>query len=93
MTRVELDGGIYTKPEFVAKRLAAVDAMLTWMPIIYFDKPIADAYRSIVASIGYSRRRVADRMIAATALVHMLTIATCNGNDFRDIPGLRLEEW
>ncbi len=93
MTRVELDGGIYAKPEFMPKRLAAVNAMLVWMPVLYFDKSVAEAYRTIVASIGYARRRVADRMIAATALVHGLRLATRDGGDFRDVPGLQLDEW
>jgi len=32
-------------------------------------------------------------MIAAAALVHDLTVITMNGNDFRDVPGLKLEIW
>ena len=35
----------------------------------------------------------ADLMIAAVALVHNLTLVTNNTADFRNIPGLRLEDW
>ena len=35
----------------------------------------------------------ADLMIAAVALVHDLTVVTHNTADFRNIPGLRLEDW
>jgi tRNA(fMet)-specific endonuclease VapC len=35
----------------------------------------------------------ADMTIAATALVHDLTLVTHNTADFRNIPNLRLEDW
>ena len=47
----------------------------------------------IVEAIGFSRTKVLDRLIAATALANALPLATRNAKDFRDIPGLRLEEW
>lgn len=34
-----------------------------------------------------------DLMIAAVALVHDLTLVTNNTKHFRNIPGLRLEDW
>ncbi|MCC7474350.1 MAG: type II toxin-antitoxin system VapC family toxin [Pirellulales bacterium] len=34
-----------------------------------------------------------DLMIAATALVHDLTLVTHNTRDFQHVPGLRLEDW
>ena len=42
---------------------------------------------------GFSRRLVVDRMIAATALANDLSLATLNPRDFRDIPGLKIEDW
>lgn len=32
-------------------------------------------------------------MIAATSLVHDLTLVTHNTQDFKNVPGLRLEDW
>jgi predicted nucleic acid-binding protein len=58
-----------------------------------FDEPAADAYRAIVEAAGYSRRKLLDRMIAATAIVHRAVLVTRNADDFQDIPGLRLEAW
>lgn len=58
-----------------------------------FDEKAATAYGEIVAAIGYSRGKVADRMIAAHARSIGATLVTMNGRDFRDIPGLRLEIW
>ena len=34
-----------------------------------------------------------DLFIAATALVHDLTLVTDNGPDFRNVSGLRIEDW
>ena len=36
---------------------------------------------------------IADLMIASIALVHNLTLVTHNTADFRNIPGLRLDDW
>ena len=93
LTQVELEGGVYRRPEATAKRRAGVDALIASMKVHDFDAPAAAAYRDILAATGYARARVTDRMIAATAIVHGLTLITINGADFRDIPGLSLEIW
>ena len=53
----------------------------------------ADAYRQIVEVVGYSRRELLGRMIAARALVHRATLVTLKASDFRDVPGLELLSW
>ena len=93
LTRVELEGGVYSRPELTAKRRVAVDTLLAKIKTHPFDATTASTYRDILAACGFTRSRVLDRMIAATALVHGLTLITINGADFRDIPGLSLEIW
>jgi predicted nucleic acid-binding protein len=93
ISRVELEGGVYRDPSRSALRRTRLDAMLRTLPTLAFDDAAADAYRSIVEITGYSRRKLLDRMIAAQALVHRATLVTCNGDDFRDVPGLSLLEW
>ena len=93
LTRVELEGGIYARPEFAAQRRAAVDALLAFLPVLDFDVEMAEAYGAILSTSGFSRRKIIDRLIAATALVEGLTLITLNGEDFRDVPGLVLVEW
>ena len=90
---VELEGGVYSRPELVAQRRAVVDLMLSRFQLLVFDAACAAFYRMIVERCGFSRPRTLDRMIAATAMVHDLTLATLNGADFPDIPGLQLEIW
>ena len=46
-----------------------------------------------MASAGYSRRKLLDRMIAAQALVHRAALATRNASDYADIPSLSLLRW
>ncbi|MES1202698.1 MAG: PIN domain-containing protein [Pseudomonadota bacterium] len=93
VTRVELDGGIHRNPALAAVRRMRVDAILAAIPVLAFDGAAASAYRLIVESTGYSRRKILDRMIAAQAIVQRATLVTMNAADFSDIPGLQLLRW
>jgi predicted nucleic acid-binding protein len=93
MTRVELEGGIYRHPEFADARRVAVDALVRMLEVEPVDDAIITTYGRIVATCGFSRTKIIDRLIAATALVNDLTLITVNAADFRDIPRLRLEHW
>jgi tRNA(fMet)-specific endonuclease VapC len=93
VTRIELEGGVYRDPAQIGARRARLDAILSTIPVLDFDEASADAYRMIVETAGYSRRKLLDRMIAAQALVHRATLATLNPSDFFDVPGLQLLTW
>jgi len=93
VTRVELEGGVYRDPADAPARRARLDTLLRAIPVLAFDDAAADAYAAIVASAGYSRRKLLDRMIAAQALVHRATLVTMNADDFRDIAGLETIAW
>ena len=93
VTRVELEGGVYRETAHVPIRRARLDAMLSAIPALAFDDLAAKTYGAIVASAGYSRRKLLDRMIAAQALVHRVTLVTFNPDDFSDIPGLSSLAW
>jgi predicted nucleic acid-binding protein len=93
ISRVELEGGVYRDPAQAGVRRPRLDAILAALPVLAFDDTAADAYRQIVEAVGYSRRKILDRMIAAQALVHRATLVTRNAADFRDVPGLDLMVW
>ena len=93
ISRVELENGVWRDPALTATRRAALDALLPQFVVLAFGPDEIDAYAAILAETGYSRRKVADRMTAATALMQDLPLVTLNGKDFRDIPGLSLVEW
>ena len=65
VTRVELEGGVYQEPAHAPIRRARLDAMLSAIPALAFDDLAAKTYGDIVASAGYSRQKMLDRMIAA----------------------------
>jgi predicted nucleic acid-binding protein len=93
ISRVELEGGVYRDPSQAGLRRPRLDAILQALPVLAFDAEAADAYRMIVETAGYSRRKLLDRMIAAQALVHRATLVTQNPTDFQDVPGLALLAW
>jgi predicted nucleic acid-binding protein len=90
---VELEGGVHIRPDHAQWRRDRIDAMLETLALLPFDRECVSIYSRIVAAAGFSRRKVADRMIAATALLHELTLITMNGADYADIPNLKLETW
>lgn len=93
ITRVELENGIYREPEWAALKRMRLDRLLATVTTLDFGTSEMAAYRRILEATGYSRRKTADRMTAATALVHGLALVTLNGRDFRDVPGLELVGW
>lgn len=93
ITRVELEGGIYAHPQWAEQRRQSVAALLEVLPVVDFDFEMAETYGRILAVAGFSKRKIIDRMIAATALVEGMTLITINARDFLDVPGLDIIEW
>lgn len=90
---VELEGGIAAVPALAAIRRARLNAVMPQLTIAGFDEAVVSVYCEIVEAIGFSRSRILDRLIAATAIVNDLTLITINRADFGDIPNLKLEVW
>ncbi len=74
-------------------RRTRLAALLLAIPALDFAAAEAEAFRAIVQSAGYSRRKLLDRMIAAQTLAHRATFVTQNGADFSDVQGLRRLKW
>lgn len=93
VSRVELEAGVYRDGGPNPAIRARVDKLIEQVEVLPFTGREAQCYSSIIAAMGFSRRLIVDRMIAATALANNLKLATLNARDFRDIPGLQLEDW
>jgi len=90
---IELEGGVYAVPRHRTARRHALDVLTATLAIKPIDAAVVETYRAIVEAAGFSRPRILDRLIAATAIVNDLVLVTMNGEDFRDIPGLTHEVW
>lgn len=94
ISRVELEGGVTVADATLRdRRRKSLDELISRLQVLDFNDAATTAYANIVAVTGYSRPRVLDRMIAATAIAHDASLITINGQHFRDIPGLKLIEW
>ncbi|HVJ01500.1 MAG TPA: type II toxin-antitoxin system VapC family toxin [Sphingomonas sp.] len=69
-------------------RLETLDALLESVTVAPFDSAAARAFPAAARARGKF-----DRLIAAHALSLDATLITCNTRDFRDVPGLRIEDW
>ena len=93
LSLAELQRGIYRDPKHTAIRQARLDLLLRALPILPFDAAAAVAYGQIIAQCGWAKGRDYDRMIAAHAISTESVLVTNNEADFRDIPGLSMENW
>lgn len=75
------------------RRRAGLLRLLARYPVVPLDRAVVEEYGALVRTAGFSRTRIFDRLIAATAIVHDLTLVTINGPDFREVPSLKLEVW
>ena len=93
VSRVELVPGLFASGTRDHTRAERLTAFLEEVEELPFASTEVEAYEAIIAAKGFSRRLVVDRMIAATALANDLALATLNPRDFRDLPGLTIEDW
>ncbi len=93
LSLAELQRGIYRDSKFTAIRQARLDVLLRGLPILPFDAAAAFVYGRIIAQCGWVKGRDYDRMIAAHAMSSSCVLVTNNEADFRDIPGLSIQNW
>jgi predicted nucleic acid-binding protein len=76
-------------------RIDSVRALLQIVEILHVDVAVSERWGAIRAhQLDAGRPSPAmDLLIAATALVHDLTLVTHNTKDYQAIPGVRLTDW
>lgn len=63
--------------------------------VLPVDSTVAERAGDLLAAVHHRGRprSTEDLLIAATGLAHGLIVVTHNTRDFKDIPGLRVEDW
>ena len=89
----ELRHGVERNIAHRAQAELALDAMLANFIVSPFGDDASNAYGVICAAVPDRRRDALDRLIAAHAVALNLTLVTNNIADFKDYPGLQLENW
>jgi tRNA(fMet)-specific endonuclease VapC len=93
LSLAELQRGLYKSRQNGPLRQARLATILKSVAVLPFDLAAAEIYGQIIAQIGWVKGRDYDRMIGAHAMASRRILVTANIDDFRDIPGLRLEDW
>jgi len=93
LSLVELQRGLYKNAADTAIRQSRLSLFLEQVVVLAFDTTAAEAYGQIIAQLGWAKGRDFDRMIAAHAIGSKSILVTSNEADFRDIPGLSVENW
>lgn len=93
VTLAELRHGVERNPAIKHEAELALDDLLTYLPVLPLDNAVAEQYGVFAAAVRDRRRDALDRLIAAHAASLGLTLVTNNEADFRDYPGLVVENW
>ncbi len=93
VTHAELRAGIEMQAANRARDEMVLDMIVSRVPIVPFDVAASLAYGRLRAIVPDRRRNAMDRLIAAHALSLGATLVTNNEADFKDYPGLKLENW
>jgi tRNA(fMet)-specific endonuclease VapC len=92
ITHAELQyGALASSQPAVARR--AIASLIEDIPVVPFDADCGHAYAGVRAATKRATQDHLDKLIAAQALAHDLTLVTNNTRDFKRYPGLRIENW
>lgn len=83
------------KSKYEEKNLANVRRLVEIFPVINITPAVMETYGDLKAKLEKSGNIIDDMdlLIASTALVHNLILATNNINHFKRIDGLEIENW
>ena len=94
ITYAELSHGVERCTDDDRAKAARLLARFTALvPVLALDERAAADYGSLSALVRERRRNVLDRLIAAHARSANAVLVTNNEADFRDMPGLVVENW
>jgi tRNA(fMet)-specific endonuclease VapC len=93
VTHAELRAGLEMQTENRSHDEYVLSLLTRRIPVLPFDESASVAYGRLRAAVPDRRRDALDRLIAAHALSVGATLVTNNEADFKDYPGLIVENW
>ncbi|MEL7141185.1 MAG: type II toxin-antitoxin system VapC family toxin [Cyanobacteria bacterium J06643_4] len=94
ITLAELEYGVLASSARSRKQnRRALNALVQSIPVVSFGQPASQAYAMIRAAAPNRQKDALDKLIASHAKSLKLTLVTNNLRDFRNFPGVELENW
>ena len=93
VTYAKLRAGLEMQTSNRAQDERALKLLAQRIPVLPFDKAAAESYGLLRAAVRERSRSAMDRLIAAHAVSVGITLVTNNEADFKDYPGLVVENW
>ncbi len=93
VTYAELRAGLEIQTANRARDEQVLALLISRIPVLPFDAVAAVRYGILRAAVRERKRDALDRLIAAHALSVGAILVTNNESDFKDYPGLVVENW
>ena len=93
VTYAELRAGLELQSANRAQDERALAFLINRIPVLPFNESAAERFGVMRAALRERRRDTLDRLIAAHAVSVDITLVTNNKADFKDYPGLVVENW
>lgn len=93
VTLAELRAGLEMQTANRIRDEQVLSLLIRGIPVLPFDEAAAASYGVLRAAVRERNRDALDRLIAAHAVSVGATLITNNEADFKDYPGLVVENW
>ena len=93
VTYAELRAGLEIQTTNREQDAHVLALLISRIPVLPFTESDAESFGGLRAAVRDRSRNAMDRLIAAHAVNSGVTLVTNNEADFRDYPGLVVENW
>ena len=93
ITYAELRAGVERRTYERDNLIHSLSLLTQNIPVLPFDENAGESYGRLFAVSPERRKNSLDRLIASHALARSLILVTNNEADFRNCPGLQIENW
>jgi tRNA(fMet)-specific endonuclease VapC len=93
LTYAELRAGLEMQTDNRLQDERVLALLIARIPVLAFTAADAERFGALRAAVRDRRRDTMDRLIAAHAVSVGVTLVTNNEADFKDYPGLVVENW